>query len=191
MLGIQMTANHNGFEGDFDIKIYDDPNKMREDLRQKNLLNNKARMIAGYCYEWRSKNSNDLGVYDIELEQGFRARWNFSSTQTWAIDADSFDQVGCIHTSQGLEFDYIGIIIGKDLRYENGKVITDSSKRAKSDQSLKGLKSKPNPALADRIIKNTYKTLLTRGQKGCYVYCEDPELRDYFKYRLSFLQQNL
>lgn len=192
LLGIRSTANYNGFEGDFDIKVYDNPSELREDLRQKNLVNNKARMIAGYCYEWRSKNSNDLGVFDIELEHDFRARWNFSSTQTWAIDADSFDQVGCIHTSQGLEFDYTGIIIGKDLRYENGKVVTDASKRARSDQSLRGLIGSPNPSLADRIIRNTYKTLLTRGQKGCYVYCEDPALREYFKERLSFKnEQNL
>jgi DUF2075 family protein len=97
-------------------------------------------LLAGYCYEWRSKNSNDLAVYDIELDNGFKARWNFSSTLTWAIDKDSFDQVGCIHTSQGLEFDYIGVIIGKDLRYENGRVVTDPKKRAKTDQSLRGLK---------------------------------------------------
>ena len=158
---------------------------MREALREKNRLNNKARMVAGYCYEWRSKNSNDLAVFDIELEKDFRARWNFATTQTWAIDADSFDQVGCIHTSQGLEFDYVGVIIGKDLVFRNGHVLTDASKRARSDKSLFGLKSNPNPELADRIIRNTYKTLLTRGQKGCFIYCEDPQLREYLKKRLQ------
>lgn len=66
--------------------------------------------MAGYCYPWPSKNSNDPSIYDIELEGAFRARWNFNSTDTWAIDPDSFDQVGCIHTAQGLEFDYVGVI---------------------------------------------------------------------------------
>lgn len=118
------------------------------------------------------------------MENGFKARWNFSSTQTWAIDADSFDQVGCIHTSQGLEFDYIGVIIGKDMRFEEGKVITDAKERAKSDQSLRGIKNAPlYKDKVDRIIRNTYKTLLTRGQKGCYIYCEDAALQEYMKRR--------
>ncbi len=185
LLEISSTANYDGFDGDYELCVYDDPCRMREDLRQKNLINNKARMVAGYCYPWPSKNSNDLSVYDIELAGDFRARWNFNSTDTWAIDPNSFDQVGCIHTSQGLEFDYAGVIIGLDLRYENGHVITDPSKRAKSDKSLRGLKKRPNPELADRIIRNTYKVLLTRGQKGCCIYCQDPALRDYLRERLA------
>lgn len=164
---------------DFDIKLFEDPNQMRMYLSQKNAINNKARMLAGYCYEWASKNNPNGNTYDIYLENGFRAKWNFGNTSTWAIDADSFPQVGCIHTSQGLEFDYVGVIIGKDLRYENGKVITDPSKRAKSDKSLVGISNIPLHVTADRIIRNTYKTLLTRGQKGCYIYCEDKALFAY------------
>lgn len=79
----------------------------------------------------------------------------------------------------------MGVMIGLDLRYENGHVITDPSKRAKSDQSLRGMKKHPNPELADRIIRNTYKVLLTRGQKGCYIYCQDPALRGYLRKRLN------
>lgn len=188
LLGIRNTANYNGFDHDYELKVFDDPDEMREALRIKNLPNNKSRMIAGYCYEWRSKNSNDLAVYDIEIANGFKARWNFNSTSTWAIDKDSFDQVGCIHTSQGLEFDYVGIIIGNDMRYENDRVITDPTKRAKTDQSLRGLKQRPDyKEVADKIIRNTYKTLLTRGQKGCYIYCEDTQLQEYLKLRISNL----
>ena len=104
---------------------------------------------------------------------------NIAEYRSWAIDIDSFDQVGCIHTSQGLEFDYVGVIIGKDLRFENNKVITDYTKRAKTDSSLKGIKSSKNYKLADEIIRNTYRTLFSRGQKGCYIYCEDKELLKY------------
>ena len=110
-----------------------------------------------------------------------------SNTSTWAIDQDSFDQVGCIHTAQGLEFDYIGVIIGKDLRYENGRVITDPTKRANQDASLKGMYRNKQYEEADTIIRNTYKTLLTRGQKGCYIYCEDKALNKYLKKRIEFL----
>ena len=185
VLGIRHTANWNGFDMDYDLQIYDDPCEMREALRKKNLINNKARLLAGYCYEWRTQKSNGMEVFDIELPNGFRAKWNFSNTNTWAIDADSFDQVGCIHTSQGLEFDYAGVIIGNDLRYENEHVITDATKRAKSDKSLNGLKSGQDPVRVDRIIRNTYNALLTRGQKGCYIYCEDDNLRDYIRSRIQ------
>ena len=100
-------------------------------------------------------------------------------------------EAGCIHTSQGLEFDYVGVIIGDDLRYKDGKVVTDYSKRAKTDQSMKGIKglAKENPEkaslVAEEIIKNTYRTLMTRGMKGCYVYCTDKKLADYLKMRLQ------
>lgn len=174
LLGIRETANIDLIDIDYDVRIFDDPNKMREELRKLNKKNNKARMLAGYCYNWVSK-SNPNAI-DIKLENGFEAQWNFSNTQTWAIDEDSFEQVGCIHTSQGLEFDYCGVIIGQDLVYRDGKVVTDYHKRAKTDQSLRG---NNNPEIADKIIKNTYKTLLSRGQKGCFIYCEDKELRAY------------
>ena len=117
-------------------------------------------------------------------------KWNFNKT-IWAIDKDSVGQAGCIHTSQGLEFDYVGVIIGKDLRYENGKIITDFKERASTDKSLSGIKKmyKENPEgalkLADEIIKNTYRTLLTRGQNGCYIYCKDKALSEYLKNRLT------
>lgn len=112
-------------------------------------------------------------------------------TITRAIDSDFIDQVGCIHTAQGLEFDYVGVIIGEDLRYENGRIITDFTRRAKTDNSLKGIKKlyKENPEraleIADEIIKNTYKTLMTRGMKGCYIYCVDKGLSNYLKDRVA------
>ena len=113
--------------------------------------------------------------------------WNLGNTSTFAIDDNSVDEIGCIHTSQGLEFDYVGVIIGDDMRYENGHVVTDFTKRARTDQSLKGIKKlyKENPEFAlseaDIIIKNTYRTLMTRGMKGCYVYCTNKKLADYLR----------
>ena len=132
--------------------------------------------------------------YDIVIpEYDFKIKWNFNNT-IWAIAENSVNQAGCIHTSQGLEFDYVGIIIGNDLRYENGKIITDYTKRAKIDRnngSMKGMKKlyKDNPKeatiLETELIKNTYRTLLTRGQKGCYIYCTDKNLAEYLKRRLK------
>ena len=182
LLGIRETAN-TVMDMDYDIRVFDDPSSMREALREKNRVANKSRMIAGYCYDWISR--HDRKVYDIELEGGFRAQWNFSDTQTFAIDEDSFEQVGCIHTTQGLEFDYVGVIIGRDLIFRNGEVETDFTKRASTDKSLKGIRTTRNYALADRIIRNTYRTILSRGQKGCFIYCEDKALSDYIKRRLK------
>ena len=98
----------------------------------------------------------------------------------------------CSSDLQGLEVEYIGVIIGPDLIVRNGKVQTDYLRRARVDQrkSLPGIKqlcqTAPAKALAaaDEIIKNTYRTLMTRGMKGCYVYSSDPETREYFAGRL-------
>ncbi len=176
LLEIRETANVS-FDYDYEVQLFSSPTKMREALREKNSLNNKSRMIAGYCYEWITEDNPDGDEYDIVLEDGFKAKWNFSNT-LFAIAPDSFDQVGCIHTTQGLEFDYCGVIIGQDLRYDGERVITDSRKEAKSDRSS-GIRSCRDPLLADRLIRNTYKTLMSRGQKGCFIYCEDKALLEY------------
>ena len=182
VLQIRKPDNDYGwYDIDYDLRFFDDPAEMREALREKN-GNNKARMIAGYCYHWDSK--NDKTKYDIILGPNFKAQWNFS-TDSFAIDPDSFEQVGCIHSTQGLEFEYAGIIIGTDLRYDGENVIADFTRRDKNDKTMSGIKTGKNYALADKIIRNTYKTLLSRGLKGCFVYCEDKALGDYLKNRYA------
>ena len=175
---------------DYDIRVVDDPKAMMSEIKRLNLKDNKARMLAGYCWPWLSK--KDRASQDIVIpSKDFSAQWNFSNTETWAIDKDSVDQIGCIHTSQGLEFSYVGVIIGEDLRYENGRVITDYKARAKSDQSLSGLKGpcgKGNQEAlkqVDFIIRNTYRTLLSRAMKGCFVYCTDKALSNYLKQKIE------
>ena len=170
-------------ELNYDLRVFDNPNEMRDELRKINNMNNKARMVAGYCYDWDVKNHR--GDFDIYLKDGFKAQWNLENDKIWAINPRSFEQVGCIHTAQGLEFDYIGVLIGKDLRFDvdKSRIITDPSKISKDDKSS-GIKSARKEEAA-RLIKNTYKTLLTRGQKGCFIYCEDNALADYIR---SFLK---
>jgi DUF2075 family protein len=162
---------------DYDFRVFDDLPRMANELSLLNqATNNKVRMVAGYCYNWISQ--KDSTQNDINIGN-FHAQWNFAKTQTWAIDENSFNQIGCIHTCQGLEFDYIGVIIGKDLRYENGHIVTDYKQRAKTDKSLNGLGKLSDKTIADRIIRNTYKVLMDRGLRGCYVYCEDKALGEY------------
>ena len=172
-------------ELNYDFQVFDDPSELRDALREKNAINNKARMVAGYCYDWGVKNHR--GEYDIILGESFKAKWNLANDDIWAINPNSFEEVGCIHTAQGLEFDYVGVLIGKDLRYDpySERVITNASAISKDDKSS-GIRS-ASETEARRLILNTYKTLLTRGQKGCYVYCEDEPLREWFK---SFMINN-
>ena len=105
----------------------------------------------------------------------------------WMIKEKSVHQVGCIHTCQGLELDYVGVIIGADMRLEEGTVITDPTERAKTDYSIRGwiTQMQANPletkAKINTIIRNTYRTLMTRGMKGCYIYAVDKELNEYLK----------
>lgn len=190
VLQIRETANFN-LEGlDFDIKVFDSPQEVYDAIVEKNNINKKSRLLAGYCWEWPTKHRNDTNYHDIKIGD-FEISWNLNNGKEYAIDENSIHEAGCIHTTQGLEFDYVGVIIGDDIRYENGKIITDFTKRASTDQSIKGLKKlyKENKeeALnrADEIIKNTYRTLMTRGMKGCYVYCTDENLRNYMKNRID------
>lgn len=187
ILEIRETANWDMGDIDYDIQIMDSPHDMRNIIIEKNhTSNNRARILAGYCWNWLKDGVNDSNVHDIKIGD-FEISWNLKNTSTFAIDEASVNEAGCIHTSQGLEFDYVGVIIGDDMRFEDGRIVTDFTRRAKTDQSLKGIKSmyKENPdhalKLADEIIKNTYRTLMTRGMKGCYVYCVDEGLAKYLR----------
>ncbi len=191
MLEIRETANWSMEGIDYDIRIFDSPQEVKDIILDKNKTSkNRARILAGYCWDWIKDGANDTDVHDIQIGD-FGISWNLKNTTTFAIDETSVNEAGCIHTSQGLEFDYVGVIIGDDMRYKNGKVVTDFTKRAKTDQSLKGIKTmyKENPEkalkVADEIIKNTYRTLMTRGMKGCYIYCVDKELADYIRSSLN------
>ena len=177
MLQIGESVDIDFSELNYDIRVFTDPNDLRIALREKNHINNKARMVAGYCYDWNVKFNR--GDYDIMLENGFCAKWNLAEDKIWAINPKSFEEVGCIHTAQGLEFDYVGVFIGKDLRFDPllGSVITDKTMISKDDKTS-GIRG-TDDATAAQLIKNTYKTLLTRGQKGCYIYCEDKNLADH------------
>lgn len=148
-----------------------------------------ARVVAGYCWPWTSK--KDPKAFDIVIGD-YRKRWNLDvDGSLWIIAPNSINEVGCIHTCKGLEVDYIGVIIGPDLIVRDGHVKTVPAARDRFDKTLRGYKTrhKANPksaaAEADLIIKNTYRTLMTRGMKGCYVYCSDEETAGYFRDRLS------
>ena len=190
-LGLRATANTSLDTSQFDFRIFDDPKEMYDSIIEKNNQNFKSRLVAGYCWNWVSKKYPDED--DIILENGkLSAKWNLSQHgMLWIEKDESISEIGCIHTCQGLELDYVGVIIGPDLRLSGGHVVTDVSQRAKTDASIKGLKTmlKQNSEEATRrgreIVLNTYRTLLTRGMKGCYVYCTDKELANHLRSLIS------
>jgi len=186
-LQIRETANPLLSSDEFDFRVFDDPNELFDIIVAKNDINNKSRLVAGYCWDWVSKNNPE--TCDIVLpDYNFQKKWNLAQDgSAWIISPESVNEIGCIHTCQGLELNYVGVIIGPDLRFEDGHIVTDVKQRSKNDNSIKGikrqLKEKPEEAmiLADRIIKNTYRTLMTRGMKGCYVYCCDQALASHLR----------
>ena len=188
-LGVRDTANTRLSADDFDFRVVDSPVELDQLIRARN-GNNKSRLVAGYCWDWKSKRNPD--AYDITLpDSGFQRQWNLGSDGSlWITADDSIDQVGCIHTCQGLELDYVGVIIGPDFVIEDGDLKTAAAGRSTMDRSIRGWKTlmRKDPVGTsehlDRIIRTTSRTLMTRGMKGCYVYCTDPAVADYFRRRL-------
>ena len=79
-----------------------------------------------------------------------------------------------------MEFEYVGVIVGNDLQYRNGRIITNQHAISASDKTS-GIRNYKNAVKADELIRNTYRVLLSRGMKGCFLYCEDKLLADYIK----------
>jgi hypothetical protein len=186
-LQIRDTANPTLDGIDYEFKVCDSPHELRDLVVDRNQVANKARMVAGFCWPWKGK--KDASVKDIEIPgHQFAAKWNLANDgNLWIIKPESVQEIGCIHTCQGLELDYIGVIIGPDFVIRDGVAVTDATARASQDRSVFGYKKmyKQSPGaaeqLADQIIKNTYRTLMTRGQKGCFVYSVDAETNQYLK----------
>ena len=187
VLGIRETANYDLSEINYDFRVFDSPSDLRDEIFEKNKSNNKSRLVAGYCWNWVSK--KDSSLKDITIPgSDFSMQWNLGDDgMLWMIKENSVHQVGCIHTCQGLELDYVGVIIGSDMRLEEGTLITDPTERAKTDYSIRGwiTQMQANPVETktkiNSIIRNTYRTLMTRGMKGCYIYAVDKELNEYLK----------
>ena len=193
----------------YEFEVFDDPNKLFDtiknldiDSRKKQAFNDgkfdfdideyngHCRVVAGYTYHWKSDPNIRDGVNDVIIaKDNFAKKWNLRygsglKAYSWADDPLSVDEIGCIHTCQGIDLDYCGVIIGKDITYEDGKIVFHKEEHPKDD--LAGIRT-ASDVDAETWIKNTYYVLLTRGVKGTFVYCEDKALREYLK---SFIVNN-
>lgn len=185
---------------DYDIQVVDTPQEVVRIINNKNnssKVPNASRVVAGYCWDSLEANRADPNFYDVKIpEHNFEMSWNLINTKTWAVDENSIDQIGCIYRCHGLDFEYVGVIIGNDIKYKDGKIITDVYERAKTDHSLQGIKTLMKKDYeeaykkADEVIKCTYRTLMTRGQKGCIVFCQDKALGEYLKKEIEKNKKN-
>lgn len=170
-----LHINQNGAKrfSKYDFMLFDYIEDMCEYVKQKDQLYGLSRLVAGYAWEWQSKKDDTL---DDIIIQGKGFKWN-SINKDWINSADALNEVGCIHTIQGYDLNYTGVIIGNDIKYRNGKIIVD--KTCYFDKY--GIPVESDIDMLECYILNIYKTLLTRGIKGTYVYVCDQALRDYLK----------
>ncbi|WP_309064911.1 DNA/RNA helicase domain-containing protein [Microbacterium sp.] len=172
--------------GDYDLRFFDDLSEMRRAIRERDAEVGLSRLVAGYAWDWKSHPKRDPSAFDIEID-GERLRWN-STDKDWINSAGSLEEVGSIHTVQGYDLNYAGVIIGPDLRLsESGEIVADREayrdKKGKEDTGhLKGAFSDDDLLV---FIRNIYGVLLTRGMLGTYVYVCDSRLRIVFRELLA------
>jgi uncharacterized protein len=172
------VAMHNRPQfGDYELSFFDDLGEMHDVIRERDAQHGLARLVAGYAWEWKSRNNR--GAYDIELD-GSRLQWNTTATE-WIASPNSLEEVGSIHTVQGYDLNYAGVIIGNDLRWDEaqGRLVVDRAsyfdKKGKENNPTLGRTYTDDDLL--RYICNVYSVLMTRGIRGTYLYVCDPALR--------------
>jgi len=190
-LGVKRTANviWDNKEA-FDFQILQSPEELEQAIRNKLVDGNTARVTAGFCWPWSLPNSDGTLINDVIIGS-YKRPWNakpdakklavnIPKAPLWAYDPNGINQIGCVYTAQGFEFDYVGVIFGKDLTYnlDNGQWQADN--KQSFDTTVKRSKGK----FID-LVKNTYRVLLSRGMKGCYVYFEDKNTERFFRSRME------
>jgi hypothetical protein len=193
-LQLRRTANALWTGDDnFEFRVVDSPVELDKAIRMKLDEGHGGRMVAGYCWPWSKPNLDGTLVSDVTLGTWSRP-WNakpdagrlapgIPQSHLWASEEGGEDQVGCIYTAQGFEFDYVGVIFGNDLVYDPAERRWVGHPKRSHDR---GLKTGTSAEEFTELVKNTYRVLLTRGLKGCFVYFMDPATRTFFESRMDF-----
>ncbi len=174
----------------FDFKIFDSPQELEDAIRAKAADGASARMTAGFCWPWSEPKDDGTLANDVKIGDYVRP-WNARPDATrlargipkaplWAHEPGGINQVGCIYTAQGFEFDYVGVIIGKDLVYDPGKAAWVGVPQESADTTVRRGRDK----FID-LVKRTYRVLLSRGMKGCYVHFMDENTKNFFMSRIE------
>jgi hypothetical protein len=195
-LGVQRTAHVIWNQADeFDFKIMPSPQALEEAIREKLTKKSTARLTAGFCWPWSNPKSDGTLVNDVIINEYARP-WNAKSgshslapgipkESLWAYDAGGVNQVGCVYTAQGFEFDYVGVIFGPDLLYLP-ELANWKGDKAKSYDTV----VKRSGERFTQMVKNTYRVLLTRGMKGCYVHFMDKNTENFFRSRMERIRKS-
>jgi hypothetical protein len=173
----------------FDFQIVDDPKELEALVTRKVEEGQSARLMAGFCWPWSKSRSDGTLVDDVQIGE-FRKPWNarpeaaklargIPKADVWPVDPNGVGQIGCVYTAQGFEFDYVGVIFGRDLRYD----AVEGCWVGVPAESHDPIKTRSGARFTD-CVKNAYRVLLTRGMKGCYVYFVDQQTRDYVASRI-------
>jgi hypothetical protein len=193
-LGIHQTANQiwNAKSESFDFRIYRSADDLEKAIRERAEAGASARLVAGFCWPWSQPREDGQLVDDIIIDD-FRRPWNARPEAThlapgipkatlWAYDAAGINQVGCVYTAQGFEFDYVGLIWGRDLQFDQEQQRWIADPTNSRDTVVRGGGDR-----FEDYIRNTYRVLLSRGLKGCYVYFQDSETAKFLLSRAEGL----
>ncbi|MEU4710572.1 DNA/RNA helicase domain-containing protein [Nocardia salmonicida] len=186
LLGLRAGSYPAPWRGDdFTVRVASTPQEMEDFLKSRVDSGETARMMAGFCWEWNAPLPDKTLPNDVVIEDWARP-WNKKGDKAvpsaphaefWATDPRGFGQIGCTYTAQGFEFDWAGVILGPDIGLEDHRLVVDATKNC--DKPLKGTKDKPVfDQDVDRLIRNAYYVLLTRGLRGVVIYAVDPALRE-------------
>lgn len=166
---------------DFEIKVFNNPNEMIEKIKRLDKKIGLCRNVAGYDWEWKTKDKSyeeirKKGLYDFDFE-GKKYIWNHTNNG-WILSSNAVNEIGCVHTVQGYDLNYVGVIIGPDLSYNKEKNKIEVHINELKDSNVK---RGTDEEIVQEYIINTYKVLLERGIKGCYIYACDESMQEYLK----------
>lgn len=191
-LQIKRTPNvlWNCAERQFEFKVFPCPLDLENAIREKAVEGHSARMTAGFCWKWSAPKSDGTLVDDIVIGDYVRP-WNaksdaghlapnIPSEKLWAYQSGGINQVGCIYTAQGFEFDYVGVIVGRDLVFDAKQAAWKGSPENSADSVVRRSGSQ-----FLRNVKNTYRVLLSRGLQGCYVCFLDEQTEHFVRSRME------
>ena len=177
----QGTAKKKSFE-DYEFRLYEHFTPLYEEIQSLSSDpkgNGYSRIVAGFAWPWEAKKKSS--VCDIEIE-GKKYHWN--TTQTgWITSKNAAREIGCVHTTQGFDLAYVGVIIGPDLRYDrkNKRIVVDRDHVFDANMKNGIAKDEAGDEELRSFVLNSYKVLLTRGVRGCFVYVVDKNLREYLR----------
>jgi len=177
----------------FNLNVVDSAEELEAEIRSRVTHGDSARLVAGFCWPWSKANSDGTLVHDVKVG-GWSMPWNAKPEATrlakgipkshfWATDPGGVDQVGCVYTAQGFEFDHVGLIWGKDLVYRHR--IGWVGQPGESHDSVVKRSAKQSIDEYTRLVSHTYRVLLTRGMKSCSIYFEDKETEDFVLSRIE------